>query len=119
MSKIQNIINEIKEMKVTELNELVKAIETEFGVSAAAVAVAGPAAGAAAASTEKTVKLVSAGANKVAVIKVVREVMGLGLMEAKTFVDKAPGVVKENIPAAKAEEIVKLFKDAGADAKAE
>ncbi len=116
--KIKNIIEEIKQMKVTDLHHLVKAIETEFGVSAAApVAAAG--AGAAAAKTEKKVTLVNGGQNKVGVIKVVREVLGLGLMEAKTFVDKAPQVIKDNVPAEKADELAKLFKDAGAEVKVE
>ena len=97
--KIANIIEEVKAMTVLELSELVKAIEEEFGVSAAAaVAVAAPAGGAAAAVEEKTefdVILKEAGANKIAVIKVVREITGLGLKEAKALVDGAPRPVKE------------------------
>ena len=119
MSKVLDILKEIKELKVVELNELVKAIETEFGVSAAAPVAAGPAGGADAGTVDKTVKLVSAGPNKVAVIKVVRDLLGLGLMEAKSFVDKAPAVIKENVPADKVDELLKPFKDAGAEVVAE
>lgn len=120
MADIAKFIEEIKNMKVVELNELVKAIEEEFGVSAAAVAVAGPAAGAAApAEEEKTefnVELTDAGANKLAVIKVVREITGLGLKEAKDMVDGAPKMVKEGIDKAAAEEIAKKLTEAGAKA---
>ena len=94
MADIAKIVEEIKGMTVLELNDLVKAIETEFGVSAAAMAVAAPAAGAAAPAveekTEFDVILKAAGANKIAVIKVVREITGLGLKEAKDLVDGAP-----------------------------
>ncbi len=121
MADIAKLIEEIKNMKVMELNEFVKAIETEFGVSAAAVAVAGPAAGPAAAEaaeekTEFDVVLESAGANKIAVIKVVREVTGLGLKEAKDMVDGAPKTIKEAISKESAEELVKKFAEAGAQA---
>lgn len=121
MADIAKLIEEIKNMKVMELNELVKAIETEFGVSAAAVAVAGPATGAAAAEaaeekTEFDVVLESAGANKIAVIKVVREVTGLGLKEAKDLVDGAPKTIKEAISKESADELVKKFAEAGAQA---
>ena len=95
----QEFIEEIKKLSVLELNELVKACEEEFGVSAAAgVVVAGPAAGAAdggAEQTEFNVELTDVGPNKVKVIKVVREVTGLGLKEAKDAVDNAPKVLKE------------------------
>ena len=99
MSKIQTIIDTVKELSVIELSELVKAFEEEFGVSAAApvaVAVAGGAAAGAAEEeqTEFDVILASAGANKIAVIKVVREITGLGLKEAKEVVDGAPKTVK-------------------------
>jgi large subunit ribosomal protein L7/L12 len=109
-------------MTVLELNDLVKAIEEKFGVSAAAMAA--PAAGgggaAAAAAEEKTefnVNLLEAGASKVNVIKVVREVTGLGLKEAKDLVDGAPKPVKEGVPKADAEAIMKKLVDAGAKAE--
>ena len=115
------LIEEISAMSVLEMAELVKALEEKFGVSAAApVAVAAaPAAGAAAgaAAEEKSefnVVLASAGANKIAVIKVVREVTGLGLKEAKDLVDGAPKTVKENVAKADAEEMKKKFAEAGA-----
>ena len=118
MADIQKIIEEVKGMTVIELNELVKALEAEFGVSAAAMAVAAPAAGGAAPAeeekTEFTVFLKEVGANKIAVIKVVREATGLGLAEAKAVVDKAPGVVKENVAKEAAEELAAKFKEAGA-----
>ena len=120
MADIAKIIEEVKSMTVLELNELVKAIETEFGVSAAAMAVAAAAAGAEAAApaeekTEFDVILKSAGANKIAVIKVVREVTGLGLVDAKKMAEEVPSKIKEGISKDTAEEIVKKFKDAGAD----
>lgn len=119
MSKIQTIIDTVKELSVIELSELVKAFEEEFGVSAAApvaVAVAGGAAAGAAEEeqTEFDVILASAGANKIAVIKVVREVTGLGLKEAKEVVDGAPKAVKEKVEKAEAEEIKKKLEEAGA-----
>ena len=122
MADIKNMIEEIKKMTVVELNDLVKAIEEEFGVSAAAMAVAAPAAGAAAeAAEEKTefnVVLTEVGANKIAVIKVVREITGLGLAESKAMVESAPGaVVKEAIAKEAAEEMVKKFAEAGAKAE--
>jgi large subunit ribosomal protein L7/L12 len=108
-------------MSVMELNDLVKAIETKFGVSAAAVAVAGgAAAGPAAAVEEKTefnVVLTGAGANKVGVIKAVRELTGLGLKEAKDLVDGAPKNVKEGIAKADAEAALKKLVEAGATAE--
>ncbi len=111
--KKEDFINELKEMKVADLNELIKAIEEEFGVSAAAMAVAaGPAA--AEESSEKTVELTSAGGNKIAVIKLVREVLGLGLMEAKKFADEG-GVIKDGIDAAEADALAAKFKEAGAE----
>ena len=115
---IAKLIEEIKNLKVLELAELVKALEEEFGVSATPVAVAaGPAAGAAPAAEEKTeftVMLTAAGANKIAVIKVVREITGLGLKEAKDLVDNAPKAVKEAVSKEQAEEIKKKLEDAGA-----
>ena len=111
-------IDAIKELSVLELNELVKACEEEFGVSAAAgVVVAAGAADGAAAAEEKTefdVELVSAGASKVKVIKVVREITGLGLKEAKAVVDGAPKVVKEAVSKEEAEEIKKNLEEVGA-----
>ena len=119
MADIAKMIEEIKGMTVLELNELVKAIETEFGVSAAAMAVAAPAAGGAAtAAEEKTefdVILKAAGAEKIKVIKVVREITGLGLKEAKDIVDNAPKTIKEAIAKEAADEIVAKFKEVGAE----
>lgn len=113
---IENIITEIKEASILELNDLVKAIEEEFGVTAAApVAVA--AAGAADAGATKDsfdVELTAAGDKKVGVIKAVREITGLGLKEAKELVDGAPGVIKEGVPTAEAEEIKAKLEEAGA-----
>ena len=112
----QELIDAIKEMTVLELNDLVKACEEEFGVSAAAgvvVAAAGPAVG----EEEKTefdVELTEVGAEKVKVIKVVREVTGLGLKEAKDVVDSAPKVVKEGAAKEEAEEIKKKLEEVGA-----
>ncbi len=118
MSK-DEFIAALKEMSVIELNELVKACEEEFGVSAAAgVVMAAPgAAGAGAAAEEKTefdVELTDAGAEKIKVIKVVRDATGLGLKEAKELVEGAPKVVKEACPKAEAEELKKKFEEVGA-----
>ena len=113
----EQIIEAIKAMTVLELNELVKACEEEFGVSAAApVAVVGAAGGAAAAEeqTEFTVVLESAGAEKIKVIKAVRELTGLGLKEAKELVDLAPSNVKEGVEKAEAEAIKKQLEEVGA-----
>ena len=121
-TKFQSLVREIDKMSVLDLSELVKTLEDHYGVSAAAPAMmmAGPAAGAAApAEEEKTefnVELTEAGANKIAVIKVVREVTGLGLAEAKGVVDSAPKVVKENVPKAEAEEMKKKIEEAGGKA---
>jgi large subunit ribosomal protein L7/L12 len=115
---IMKLIEEIKNLKVLELAELVKALEEEFGVSATPVAVAGPAAAAAPAAEEKTeftVVLKSAGANKIGVIKVVRELTGLGLKEAKEVVDNAPKAVKENVSKDEADAIEAKLKEAGAE----
>lgn len=113
---IENIIAEIKEASILELNDLVKAIEEEFGVTAAApvaVAAAG-ATDAGAAKDSFDVELTSAGDKKVGVIKVVREITGLGLKEAKELVDGAPGVIKEGVATAEAEEIKAKLEEAGA-----
>ena len=107
------MIEAIKELSVLELNELVKACEEEFGVSAAAGVVDGAAA--AEEKDEFDVELVSAGASKVKVIKVVREVTGLGLKEAKDLVDNAPKVVKEGASKAEAEEIKAKLEEQGAE----
>ena len=117
MADIKKIIEDVKAMTVVELNDLVKAIEEEFGVSAAAMAVAAPAAAAEAVEekTEFNVVLTDIGANKIAVIKVVREITGLGLAESKAMVESAPGaVVKEAIAKEAAEEMAAKFKEAGA-----
>ena len=119
MADIAKIIEEIKGMTVLELNSLVKAIEEEFGVSAAApVAVAGPVAAAAPVEekTEFNVVLAELGANKIAVIKVIREITGLGLAESKTMAETANAVIKEGIAKEAAEEMVKKFAEAGAKA---
>jgi len=116
----QEVIDAISQMTVMELSELVKEMETKFGVSAAA-AVAGPASGVAAAvveeKTEFDVVLTEAGPNKVAAIKVVREITGLGLAEAKAAVEAAPKVIKEGISKADADAVVKKIIDAGAKAE--
>ena len=114
----QEFIEAIKGLTVLELNDLVKACEEEFGVSAAAgVVVAGPAAGGAAAEDEKsefTVELTEAGAGKVKVIKVVREITGLGLKEAKDLVDGAPKAIKEGVSKEEAEDIKAKLEAEGA-----
>lgn len=121
MADIKKIIEDVKTLTVVELNDLVKALEEEFGVSAAAMVSAAPAAGAAAPAaaeekTDFTVELKEVGANKIAVIKVVREVTGLGLSEAKALVDNAPSKIKEEVPAKAADEMIAKFKEAGATA---
>ena len=109
------VIASLKEMTILELNELVKAIEEEFGVTAAApVAVAAVAEAAPTGPTEVTVTLTDVGATKVAVIKAVREITGLGLVEAKGLVDKCPAAIKENIKPEEAEEIKAKLVAAGA-----
>ncbi len=117
--KITKFVEEIKTLTVLELNELVKAIEEEFGVSAAApVMVAGPAAGGAAAAEEEKsefdVILAEVGANKMAVIKIVKDVTGLGLKESKEIVDNAPKPLKEGVSKADADEIKAKLEEAGA-----
>ena len=118
MSKIETIIAEIKELKLLEVAELVKAMEEEFGVSAAApvavVAAAGDAGAAAAEKTEFDVVLADAGAEKIKVIKVVREITGLGLKEAKEAVDGAPTTLKEGISKDDAEKIKAQLEEVGA-----
>lgn len=111
--KFQGLVEQIEKLSVLELSELVKVLEDKFGVSAAAPMMMGamPAAGGAAAAAEEksefTVELTDAGANKIGVIKVVREVTGLGLKEAKDLVDGAPKAIKENVAKAEAEEMRK------------
>ena len=116
--KITAMIEELKTLTVLELSELVKAVEEEFGVSAAAaVAVAAPAAGGAAAAEEKTefdVVLKDVGAEKIKVIKIVREITGLGLSEAKAVVDGAPKTLKEAVSKEEAEEIKAKLAEVGA-----
>lgn len=119
MANFDNIVSEIEKLTALELSELVKTLEDKFGVSAAApmmMAASGPAAGGAAAEekTEFTVELTEAGANKINVIKVVREATGKGLKEAKDLVDGAPKAIKENAPKAEAEELKKKLEEAGA-----
>ncbi len=111
----QELIDAIKEMSVLELNDLVKACEEEFGVSAAVgvVVAAGPAAAAEEEKTEFDVELTEIGSEKVKVIKVVREITGLGLKEAKELVDNAPKTVKEAVATADAEELKKKLEEAG------
>ena len=116
--KFKSIVESVEKLSAIELSELVKVLEGKFGVSAAApmmMAAGGAAAGAAAEEkTEFNVELTEAGANKINVIKVVREVTGLGLKEAKDIVDAAPKMVKENMPKADAEALKKKLEEAGA-----
>jgi large subunit ribosomal protein L7/L12 len=122
MAKFESIIKEIESLSALELSELVKALEEKFGVSAAPVAVASASAGAPAGESkaeeeEKTlfsIELKNAGAQKIQVIKVVREALGLGLKDAKDFVDAAPKIVKEGIKKEEAEELKKKLEEAGA-----
>jgi large subunit ribosomal protein L7/L12 len=115
--KFKALVESIEKLSVLELSELVKVLEDKFGVSAAAPMMMGaaPAAGAAAAEEkdEFTVELTAAGDNKINVIKVVREVTGLGLKEAKDIVDGAPKAIKENVAKAEAEELKKKLEEAG------
>lgn len=119
-AKFAGLVEQIEKLSVLELSELVKVLEDKFGVSAAAPMMMGamPAAGAGAAAaeekTEFTVELTEAGPNKINVIKVVREVTGVGLKEAKDLVDGAPKAVKEHIAKAEAEELKKKLEEAGA-----
>lgn len=110
----EDIIAQIEKMTVLELNALVKAIEEKWGVSATAVAAAGPAAGPAEeASSEVTVKLASAGEQKIAVIRAIREALGVGLAEAKKLADEAPSVLKENMKREDGEALKKKIEEAG------
>jgi large subunit ribosomal protein L7/L12 len=117
MAKFDSFLSELENASVLELNELVKAIEEKFGVSAAAVAVAGPAAGGADGGAEAkdsfTVELTEAGEQKIAVMKVVKEVLGLGLKEAKDLVDGAPSVLKQGAKKEEAEDLKKKIEEAG------
>lgn len=118
-AKFKDLVAEIEKMSVLDLSELVKVLEEKFGVSAAAPAMmmaAAPAAGGAAAAEEKTefnVELTDAGASKINVIKVVKELTGLGLADAKALVDGAPKVVKENVKKDEAEAMKKKIEEAG------
>ncbi len=117
-AKFKALVEQVESMSVLELHELVKALEKRFGVSAAAVAIAAPGAGAGAGAAEEekstfTVELTDGGAQKIAVIKVVKEVLGLGLKEAKDLVDGAPSVLKENVQKEEAEELKKKMEEAG------
>ncbi|MBI4091017.1 MAG: 50S ribosomal protein L7/L12 [Candidatus Komeilibacteria bacterium] len=119
-AKFQSLVSEIEKMSVLDLAELVKILEDKFGVSAAAPVMMGamPAAGGAAPAEEAkssfNVELTSAGANKIAVIKVIRELTQVGLKEAKDFTDSAPKVIKEGVEKAAAEEMKKKLEEAGA-----
>ena len=115
--KITKFVEEIKTLTVLELNELVKAIEEEFGVSAAApvMVAAGPAAAAAEEKTEFDVVLADAGASKMGVIKLVKEITGLGLKEAKAMVDEAPKTIKEGVSKDDAEALKTKLTEAGAE----
>ena len=116
-SKFKDLVESVEKMSVLELHELVKALEAHWGVSAAAVAVAGPAAGGAAGGEEKstfTVHLADAGAQKIQVIKVVKEALGLGLKEAKDLVDGAPANLKEGVKKEEADELKAKLEAAGA-----
>jgi large subunit ribosomal protein L7/L12 len=116
-TKFKKLVEEVETMSVLELSELVKVLEKKFGVSAAAVAVAGPAAGAAPEEEGKStadVELTEAGASKIAVIKVIKEVLALGLKEAKDIVDGAPSMIKQGMKKEDAAELAKKLTDAGA-----
>jgi len=115
--KFDSFMKDLEGASVLELNDLVKAIEEKFGVSATAVAVAGPAGGATAEATEEknefTVTLTSAGEQKIAVMKIVKEALGLGLKEAKDLVDAAPSKLKDGMKKAEAEELKKKIEEVG------
>ncbi len=116
-AKFKDLVEKIDTMSVLDLHELVKLLEAKFGVSAAAVAVAGAGAGAGAGAAEEkdsfTVELTSAGEQKIAVMKVIREALGLGLKEAKDLVDGAPAVLKDGVKKADAETMKKAIEEAG------
>ena len=114
--KFKKIIEEVEQMSMLDLHELVKALEKKFGVSAAVAAAPAAGAGAGEAAEEKslfTVELASAGEQKIAIIKVVKEVLGLGLKEAKDLVDAAPSVIKKDVKKEEAEELKKKIETAG------
>lgn len=115
-AQFKTVVDAIEKMTVLELHELVKFLEKKFGVSAAAVAVAAPAAAGAAAEEKSSfnVHLADAGANKIAIIKVVKEALGLGLKEAKDLVDAAPSVLKEGLKKEEADALKKQLEEAGA-----
>jgi large subunit ribosomal protein L7/L12 len=115
-AKFKDIVSKIEEMSVLDLHELVKVLEAKFGVSAAAVATAGPAVAAEAAEVKDTVtvELTAAGEQKIAVMKVVKEALALGLKEAKDLVDGAPSVLKDGMKKAEADELKKKLEEAGA-----
>ena len=117
MADLNNLVEEIKKLSLIEVSELVKKLEEEFGVSAAA-AVAAPAAGAAAPAAEEksefTVVLKEVGANKIQVIKLTKDITGLGLGEAKALVDGAPATIKEGVPTEQAKEMEAKYKEVGA-----
>jgi len=115
-AKFKKLVEEVEAMSVIELSELVKVLEKKFGVSAAAVAVAGPATAASEEETKSTadVELTEVGANKIAVIKAVKEVLALGLKEAKDLVDGAPSMIKQGMKKEDAAELAKKLTDAGA-----
>lgn len=114
MEKFKDLIKQIETMSVLDLHELVKALEEKFGVSAAAVAVAGPAAGPAEEEKDAfTVVLTSAGEQKIAVMKIVKEALGLGLKDAKDLVDAAPSTLKDGMKKAEAADLKKKIEDAG------
>ena len=112
-AKFKDLVETVENMSVLELNELVKLLEKKFGVSAAAVAVAGPAAGAAEEKSEFTVELVSDGGAKIPVMKAVKELLGLGLKEAKELVESAPTDLKEGVKKEEAEEMKAKIEEAG------
>lgn len=114
-AKFKSLVDSIENMSVLELNELVKVIEKKFGVSAAAMSMAAPAAGAGAAEEKSSfdVELADAGAQKIAVIKVVKEALGLGLKEAKDLVDGAPSMLKTGMKKEEADELKKKIEEAG------
>ena len=115
MEKFKDFIKQIETMSVLDLHELVKALEEKFGVSATAVAVAGPAAGAEVAEEKDafSVVLTSAGEQKIAVMKIVKEALGLGLKDAKDLVDAAPSTLKDGMKKAEAEEVKKKIEEVG------
>lgn len=114
-AQFKSVVEAIEKMSVLELHELVKFLEKKFGVSAAAVAVAGPAVSAGAAEEKSTfnVELKDSGAQKIAIIKIIKEVLGLGLKEAKDLVDSAPVMIKEGMKKEEADALKKQIEDAG------